>query len=231
MRVAIVEDDVVQSDLLRRLCIAQGASPEVFRLGRQFLRHAATSGFDLAMIDIRLPDLSGIEVLAKLKARESVLSRPMPTMIVTGCADTAVMQSAFDHGAADFVVKPFHGDALMIRARAIARRDQPRLFNDAPIRVAGIQLNLATLQAFVDGREVLLTQKELHIAWLLFRKQGATISRSEIARLVWGRSESSASRTIDTHIGRIRQKLGLDLQPAIRLRPIYGVGYRLDVFS
>lgn len=231
MRVAIVEDDSYQSALMARLFADHGASAEVFRDGRRFLRHACDTTFDVSIIDLRLPDITGLEVLDKLRGLEIATRRAMPAMIVTGHTESSVMQHAFDRGAVDFLIKPFRPDELLIRAGAVARRAQPRLFDDAPMDAGRLSINLATMQAFVYGKEVRLSARELRLTWLLLQKRGQNVSRAEMLRLVWGHTGVSASRTLDTHIGRIRKKLGLDLRDDIRLRAVYGVGYRLDVFS
>ncbi|MBU3725428.1 MAG: response regulator transcription factor [Burkholderiaceae bacterium] len=230
MRIAIVEDDVEQGRILSRLFESSGTNAEVFQTGRQFLHRANRSAFDLAMLDLRLPDMSGLEVLERLRAQEQLLLRTMPVMVVSGHPDLGLMKKAFAQGAHDFIAKPFRPDELVIRAEAAIHRHQPRLFHDGPIEIAGIRLNLATLQAFCDGREAGLSAKEFHLAWLLFHRQGQTVSRAQIMKLVWGRADSLACRTIDTHIGRIKRKLGLDKKPELRLRPVYAIGYRLDVF-
>lgn len=231
MRVAIVEDDRRQSEMMARLFAEHGASAEVFSAGRRFLRHACDNAFDVSIIDLRLPDITGLDVLDKLRGIELSSRRAMPAMMVTGQAEASVMQHAFDRGAIDFLLKPFRHEELLIRAKSIARRAQPKLFDDAPMQVGRLSINLATMQAFIDGQEVRLSARELRLAWLLLQKRGQNVSRAEMLRLVWGHMGSSASRTLDTHIGRIRKKLDLDKDDEIRLRAVYGVGYRLDVFS
>lgn len=231
MRVAIVEDDNYQSAMMARLFADQGASTEVFTTGRRFLRHACATAFDVSIIDIRLPDITGLEVLDKLRGIEALSRRAMPAMVVTGHAELSVMRHAFERGAVDFLMKPFRADELVIRASTIARRAQPRLFDDTPIQAGRLRINLATMQAFVDGHEVRLSARELRLVWLLMQKQGQNVSRAEILRLIWGSHGQQASRTLDTHIGRVRKKLDLVESSGIRLQAVYGVGYRLDVFS
>jgi DNA-binding response OmpR family regulator len=230
MRLAIVQDDPLTSSQVLGYGAMVGVSGEVFRSGRQFLKHVSASGFDLAFLDLRLPDIHGLEVLEKLRVQERLQTKPTPVMVVTGCADVTAMEDAFDRGAVDYVVKPAKPEELLVRARAISRRLQPQLFEDAPIRAGPFFLNLATLQIFHGDEEVILSAREFRLAWLLFQRRGEVISRAEILRCVWGRLDLMASRTLDTHIGRLRKKLRLDQANLVRLRPIYGVGYRLDVF-
>jgi len=230
MQIAIIEDSPEQGRILGRLFESLGTAAEVFSTGRQFLRRLQHSSFDLATLDLQLPDMSGLEVLRQLRAEQQLFQRILPVVVVSGHHDLETMRDAFSHGAHDFVGKPFRADELVIRAEALIRRHQPTLFEDQPIRLAGIELNLATLQANCDGREVALSAREFRLAWLMFHRRGQTVPRSQIMKLIWGRSDWPGSRTVDTHIGRIRHKLGLDTRPGLRLRPIYGVGYRLDVF-
>jgi two-component system, OmpR family, phosphate regulon response regulator PhoB len=230
MRVAIIEDDLNHSTLMGQMFLNDGASPQVFTHGHKFLQQLSRAEFDLAVLDLRLPDISGLEVLNGLQQRSSIMARPLPVMVVSGSAEPGHMQQAFDTGAIDYMIKPYRIQELLIRAKAIARRANPRLFSEAPLLAADICLNLATLQAFVGQREVHLTSKEFRLAWLLFQKQGQIVTREEIMKLVWGRAVGFSSRSLDTHVGRLRRKLDLDQRPAIRLRPVYGMGYRLDVF-
>ncbi|NBP26079.1 MAG: DNA-binding response regulator [Betaproteobacteria bacterium] len=230
MQVAIIEDSPEQGRHLSRLFESFGAAAEVFASGRQFLHRIRSTNFDLATLDLQLPDISGLEILRQLQAERQLFHSGPPVMIISGHHDLATMKTAFSSGADDFISKPFRPDELMIRAEAIARRHQPNLFQDQPITVQGIELNLATLQAFCGGQEITLSAREFRLAWLLFHRRGQTVPRSQIMKLIWGRSDWPSSRTVDTHIGRIRQKLGLESHPGLRLRPVYGVGYRLDVF-
>lgn len=230
MQVAIIEDSPEQGRHLSRLFESCGTTAEVFASGQKFLHRIRTTTFDLATLDLQLPDMNGLELLRQLQAERALFHRGPPVMIVSGHHDLAIMKTAFSNGAYDFISKPFRPDELMIRAEAIARRHQPNLFSDQPISVQGIDLNLATLQAFCDGQEVPLSAKEFRLAWLLFHRRGQTVTRSHIMKLIWGRSDWPNSRTLDTHIGRIRQKLCLESRPGLRLQPVYGVGYRLDVF-
>ena len=231
MRIAIVEDDPTHASALSQLFFDDGVSSQVFSHGRKFLQTLASSEFDLALIDLRLPDISGLEVLTGLQHRSALMTRPLPAIMITGCAEPAQMQQAFDSGAIDYVLKPYRIHELMIRAKAIAKRTNPQLFNEAPIIAGDICLNLATLQAFVAQQEIHLAPKEFRLAWLLFKKQGQLVTRDELLKLVWGRAAGFDSRSLDTHIARLKRKLDLDQRPGIRLRPVYGIGYRLDVFS
>jgi DNA-binding response OmpR family regulator len=231
MRVAIIEDDIRHSSVLGQMFSDEGVCAEVFTHGLRFLQQISQSEFDLALIDLRLPDISGLEVLHGLQQRSTIMSRPLPSIVVTGSTEPGHMQRAFDGGAIDYVLKPYRMNELLIRAKSIARRANPELFNEAPLLAGDICLNLGTLQAFVAQREVHLTAKEFRLAWLLLQKKGQLVSRDEILKLVWGRAAGFSSRSLDTHIGRLRCKLDLDQRPFIRLRSIYGIGYRLDVFS
>lgn len=231
MRVAIIEDDTRHSSVLGQMFSNNGVSSEVFSHGQKFLQQLSRAEFDLALLDLRLPDISGLEVLNGLQQRSSLMARPLPVMVVTGSAEPGHMERAFDEGALDYVLKPYRIHELLIRAKAIARRANPQLFNEAPLIAGDICLNLGTLQAFVGQQEVHLTAREFRLAWLLFQKQGQLVSRDEILKLVWGRAAGFLSRSLDTHIGRLRRKLDLDHRPLIRLRCVYGIGYRLDVFS
>lgn len=231
MRVAIVEDDPLQRNLMQRVCESHGMGTATFGLAQPFLRRTAIEPFDLAFIDLYLPDMHGLELLTRLRTREHQRLPSPPSIVVTGSGDVATMRRAFEAGAADFVTKPIQNEALMVRAKALIRHAQPRLFNDAPIELGPLTIDLTAQQIFVHDKETHLTDKETAILWLLARQVGRVVTRGEIARLVWGTRLSPDSRSIDAHMARLRKKLDLRHAPTIRLRPAYGVGYRLDVFS
>jgi DNA-binding response OmpR family regulator len=233
MRVAIVEDDLRQAQGLFQVLRNHSTAidMEVFHQGKPFLRRLSQEPFDLALIDLQLPDVSGFFLMERLRARQHDGGHTPTMVVVSGCAKPNTLQRSFDCGAADFVLKPYRSDELIIRILHAAKQKQPRLFDDRPIDLGPIHLNLGTQQALVNGREVHLSAKEFKIAWLLFSKAGQPVSRSQLMQLVWGRVDSPYSRSLDTHIGRLRQKLGLHDHGSIRLRPEYGMGYRVDFFS
>lgn len=230
MHVAIVEDDPVQGRLMGQLLEEDGAAVDIFRNGKQFLHHISRTAFDLAVIDLRLPDIHGLQLLERLSGLSHLGERPLPSIVVTGSVEPSAMAEAFARGAADFMLKPLRAHEFTLRARSAVQRCQPELFDEGPIHAGQLMLNRATLQAFLCDREVLLTAKEFHLTWLLARRIGQTVSRSQLLRLVWGRSDVTDSRSLDTHIGRLRRKLDRHQGHGIRLRPVYGVGYRMDVF-
>jgi DNA-binding response OmpR family regulator len=232
MRVAIVEDDPDSSLMMGRLFLQDGASAEVFHNGRQFLRHASYEKFDVAILDLRLPDMSGIQVLERLKTIALASSQQLPVMVVTGCAEAAVMETAFAHGAADYISKPFKPAELLIRAKALAKRAYPENHSQAPIVIGGAYLNLSTREFRFNDREIRLSDKEFRLAWLLFRRHGQTVSRSLMLRSVWGRADSNTvSRSLDTHIGRLRKKIASLPESGLKIAGVYGIGYRMDFFS
>lgn len=233
MRVAIIEDDPDHSLFLGELFARDGARPEIYRRAAPFLRHASLQSFDLAVLDLRLPDVNGIAVLQQLNAMAEAQGHPAtPVMVVTGCAEVSAMKDAFDHGALDYVTKPFHGEVLLTRARAIAQRTELRSRSQPDcLERAGVRLNRKTGAAWVQGHEVRLSRREFQLAWLMFCQAGQAVPRAKILHLVWGQTNDSLSRSLDTHICRLRSKLKLSGAGRLRLSSVYAMGYRLDDFS
>jgi len=242
MRVAIIEDDSEHSAILSRLFLNEGSTPELFVSGGRFLRQLHRDQFDLALLDLRLPDLSGLDVLKALGRESTLCGYRLPVMVVTGCGETSAMQEAFDYGASDYLLKPVRAEELLVRARARAQARQPRLLTDQPLHVGPLWLDLSSHRAAIDGRPIDLTDREFKLLWLLLHKTGRPVSRKEILSMVWGVGSgpgSPQSRSLDTHIGRLRLKLGLNTKKApqtadgaqsIRLNAVYGMGYQIDVF-
>lgn len=232
MRVAIIEDDPDSAMLLRELFARDGATPETFRRAAPFLRHASQQAFDLAVLDLRLPDCSGMTVLSRIKAMSELQGRFLPIIVVSGCADVSSIKEAFDCGASDYVTKPFHNEILLARAHAIARAPRGATATHArTLSCAGIRLERDRSLAQVQGTAVILTHREFQLAWLLMSHVGQTLSRAHIQGVIWGHSNAAASRSLDTTLSRLRTKLDLAHNPHLRVKSVYGVGYRIEDFS
>jgi DNA-binding response OmpR family regulator len=131
-------------------------------------------------------------------------------------------------GADDYMVKPIRRLELLARVEALGRRVRPRLPEEDVIELAPYHIDLRNRVVTLDNVTVEMTDKEFELVVFLFRNIGKLISRGHISESVWGRSADVQSRTVDTHISRIRKKLELGPERGIRLTPIYNFGYRLE---
>ena len=225
MRIALLEDDPAQSDLVRLWLSGAGHICHAFDRSREFMRVLAHDSFDLLVLDWELPDVNGDEVLAWLRANghESV-----PVLFTTARNEERDIVAALKAGADDYLVKPLRKDELLARIGALGRRGSSRTSPRAGFEVGEFEIDPDRRLIVRNGQPIELTQKDFDLAAFLFRNVGNLVSRGHILETVWGRSPELNTRTVDTHISRLRTKLGLVPEKGWRLSAIYQHGYRLE---
>ena len=227
MRVAALDDDATQLELAQRTLAGMGHDCHGFTDSKSFLRALRRESFDLLVLDWQLPDVSGIEVLRW--ARENLAER-VPVLFITNRSTEADVIEGLSAGADDFMIKPIRVGELMARVKALLRRAYHQqsptelVFGRYAFDVTGNQL-------LVDGDSVSLKQKEFDLALFLFQNMGRLLSRKHLLEAVWGIDGEVSSRSLDTHVSRIRTKLGLNPENGFRLAAIYSVGYRLEALN
>lgn len=229
MRIALLEDDPDQSELVG-LWLEDAEHTVLYRsTGRDFLRAVRRESFDLYLLDWLLPDLSGIDVLHKLRAE---LEDYTPVLIATVKNEERDVVQALEAGADDFLVKPIRRQELVARVNAVCRRaaggHELTETHDADPYVIDSTHKQVTLND--DG--IPLTNREFDLAQFFFRNAGKVVSRAHILETIWGIENTDVStRTVDTHISRLRKKLKLNADTGWKLSAIYQHGYRLEQTS
>jgi two-component system response regulator RegX3 len=226
MRVAILEDDPAQIDLITLWLNNAGYNCHVFTYGKELTRALPRESFDLFVLDWELPDISGAEVLKWM--RENV--REHAPVIFTTARDREEDIAAMLHaGADDYLVKPLRKLELLARIDAVLRRTRAsRPGDEGPFTLAEFTVDVESRTIQRHGQPIELTQKDFDLAVFLFRNLGRLLSRGHILENVWGRSPTLNTRTVDTHVSRLRSKLGLTPENGWRLVAIYQHGYRLE---
>lgn len=224
MRVAILEDDAVHRDTLSAWLSEAGYAVHAFANGRDFIRNAGRESFDLYLLDWCVPDMSGPEVLRW--ARED-RGDDVPAIFTTARDAEEDVVAGLSAGADDYIVKPLRRFETLSRIEAVMRRARPSS-NEPLLEVPPFRFDLRQKAVSVAGEAVELTEKEFDLALFLFRNLGRLISRGHMLEAVWGRNPNVATRTVDTHISRVRTKLGLRPERGFRLSPTYNYGYRLE---
>lgn len=216
MRVLIVEDDPILADGLAVGLKLHGVSVEVVGSCADG-RHALTAGmFDAIVLDIMLPDDSGLALLESLRAE----GERRPILLLTALDDIRDRVSGLDRGADDYLCKPFDLDELAARLRAVGRRGEGRA--NPMIEVGGLVLDPACNGVSRNGMAVEVTRREFAILRELAERPGVIRSRIELEERLYGWQEDVESNAIEVHIHNLRQKLGRELIETVR-----GLGYRL----
>jgi len=221
-RILVVEDEKDLADLLVYNLRQSGHQTEISSTGAGALAKASSFKPDLVLLDLMLPDISGLEVIRMLRGTPQQ-NRTAVMMLTAKGAETDRVQG-FEVGADDYVVKPFSVREVLLRVDAILRRllDAPK--DDAPLVAGEIRVDPARHEVTVEGEPVLLTPLEFRLLSILLERPGRIQTREALLSDVWGIQAEIETRTVDTHIKRLRHKLGSagDLIETIR-----GVGYRL----
>lgn len=223
MHIGVLEDDEAQRQLLE-LWISSGQhTSKGFTTAAEFRNGLDAERFDLLMVDWMLPDGNGADVLQWIRQN---LGNEVPVVIVTSCDDEQTVVAALRAGADDYVVKPPKPMELLARLEAVARR--VRQSGLPVLRMGAIEIDIQGHRLSIQGAPITLTQKEFDLSVYLFQSPGKLLSRDHLLNKIWGINAELDTRTVDTHISRLRKKLSLDGRHGWKLVPVYGYGYRLD---
>ncbi len=225
MRIALVEDDAAQADLLASWLKDAGHDCHAFADAAGFLRTVARESFDLTILDWGLPDLDGDEVVSRLRR---TLDWPMPVLFVTSRDAEQDIVRALELGADDYLAKPPRRAETLARVSALLRRAAPEVREDGKFTFAPYEFDSPTHSVAINGEAITLTHREYELALFMFRNAGRLLSRGHLMETVWGTKPDLNTRTIDTHMSRVRAKLKLMPANGWRLNSIYQHGYRLE---
>lgn len=226
MRVAILEDDPDQAELTALWLRHAEHTVDCHADAASFLRAVRHDSFDLYVLDWVLPDLSGIEVLKRLRGD---MADYTPVVIATAKDTEQNIVRGLEAGADDYLVKPMRQAELVARVAAIRRRATGGKPDIGHVDAAPYSFDLATKSASLHGATISLTNREFELALFFFRNAGKMVSRSHLLEAIWGiENKSVSTRTVDTHVSRLRKKLDLCQKNAWVLSSIYQHGYRLE---
>ena len=219
-KVLIVEDE---PDLLRTVEYnfkQAGFQVLTATRGRDGVRLAQTEGPDVVLLDLMLPDIDGTEVCRQLRA--SAKTRAIPIIMVTAKGDEVDRVVGFEIGADDYVTKPFSVRELVLRVRAVLRRGR-QLEQNESLEIGALRIDSAAHRVYVGGVEVVLTALEFKLLQTLASSRGRVKTRDALLSEVWGMNMNVETRTVDTHVKRLREKLG---EAGALIETVRGVGYR-----
>ena len=220
--VLVVEDEHAIAEAVRARLVSEGYRVRVVHDGPDALNAASEERPDLVVLDLMLPGMDGLEVCRELQKDAWV-----PVLMLTARAEEADTVAGFAVGADDYLTKPFSMRELTARVRAIVRRMERinQATSTEPIARFDLTVDAARRRVLRAGEEVLLTPLEFEILLTLARTPGVVFSRDQLMDKVWGYRDFAGGRVVDSHVARIRRKLGDEAAEPRYVRTVHGVGY------
>lgn len=220
--ILIIEDEAGISSFVAKGLKAAGYQPTVAPTGRDGINHLLTGGYDLAVLDIGLPDMDGFEVLEQARGQGVAI----PVIILTARSSVEDTVSGLESGADDYMAKPFRFEELLARIRLRLRTAQSApsgaTASTTTLTHGGITLDLRSRSVNVDGRDIELSAREFAMLEFFMTHPNQVLSRIQLLDNVWGYDFDPGSNVVDVYIRYLRQKIG-----AQRLETVRGMGYRL----
>ena len=225
-RILVVEDELPMRQALRDCLSGHGYRVMTAEDGSTGLDRALQEKPDLVLLDIMMPQLSGLNVCAALRQAGAA----MPILILTAKGQVKDRVAGLDAGSDDYLIKPFSTEELLARIRALLRRKHQS--QKAPQLVLGeIEIDLARQTATRSGREIELTTREYAMLNLLLQADGAPVSRDRFLDRIWGFTAFPSTRTVDTHILQLRKKIEENPAAPRWIQTVHRVGYRLTLLD
>jgi DNA-binding response OmpR family regulator len=219
--VMVIEDEKEIRDLLRYNLERAGFRVAAFGDGEEGLERLFEARPDLLVLDLMLPGRNGLEVLREIRGEAA--TRDLPVIVLTARGTEMDKLLGFEHGADDYLTKPFSTRELVARVQALLRRARPEK-GPAVVEIADLRIDPGAREASFAGKALQLTPREFELLAFFAQHPGRVLTREELLRKVWGYNYLGETRTVDVHVRRLRIKIGERI-PLIQTVP--GVGYKL----
>ncbi len=222
--VLIADDDPHIRRLITELLEAEGLRVVSAVNGEEAVQMTLDENPDLLILDVIMPKLDGFEVCKKIRGETS-----SPILFLTAKDDLVDLVSGLAIGGDDYITKPFKGAELIARVKAALRRSEMALRgseSDEPVIVDDLVVDRKKREVLLRGHSVDLTQTEFDLLWLLANNRGTVFSRKDIVKALWGYDDPGFSRSIDTHVARLRKKIEEDAAHPEFIKTVTGVGYK-----
>ncbi|MBW4030039.1 MAG: response regulator transcription factor [Acidobacteria bacterium] len=228
-RILVVEDEESFIDALTVGLSREGFQVSVARDGQEAIEAFHSQPFDVVLLDLMLPRVSGLDVCRTIR-----LSSTVPIIIVSAKGEEVDMVLMLEIGADDYVTKPYRLRELVARIRAVLRRHETTVSpptSESVVQQGPLRLDVDARRCFVEGREVKLRKKEFALMLLLLENPGRVLTRDVLIDRVWGSDYVGDTKTLDVHIKRLRTLIEVDPKNPTYITTIRGVGYRLEIKS
>ena len=225
LRILVIDDDTALGSMLTEYLAVEGFEVDALSNGHDGAKAALSGHYAAIVLDIMMPGISGIEVLRQIRQASQI-----PVIMLTAKGDDVDRVVGLEMGADDYVSKPFYSRELLARLRAVLRRTSPIETATAPDTVTIGDLVLAPARRSAAWRTtpLELTASEFNLLELLVRASGALVEKDTLYKEALGRRRESYDRSVDIHIGNLRQKLSLATSGAVEIRTVRGLGYALE---
>jgi two-component system response regulator RegX3 len=227
VNILVVEDEESFVDALNVGLNREGFDVGIARDGQEALNIFDRENFDLVLLDLMLPKLSGLDVCRSIRARSDV-----PIIIVSAKGEEVDMVLMLEIGADDYVTKPYRLRELVARIRAVLRRRETHELahpNDDIVESGSIRMDIDARRCFVNGEEIKLRKKEFALLRLLLENPGRVLTREVLIDRVWGNDYVGDTKTLDVHIKRLRSLVEDDPKSPTHISTVRGVGYRFEL--
>jgi len=225
MRIAILEDDRDQANIVDVWLTDAGHQPSIYHAGSQIVGALSTDSFDLVVLDWEVPDMSGFEVLKWIREN---LDWGCPVIFITQRDEEEHVVQALEAGADDYMTKPIKRVEMLARIAAVHRRNNPPQEDESILDIPPYKIDLTKRNIYIHDELIELTQKEYELAMFILRNVGRVLSRGYLLERVWGKNPDINTRTVDTHVSRLRRKLAFTKENGWKLTSVYQHGYRLE---
>ena len=222
--ILIADDNKQITSVLEEYALKEGFNVTVVHDGEEALKAFKSQHFDVLLLDVMMPLLDGFSVCREIRKTSNV-----PILMITARGEDYEKIMGLEIGADDYIVKPFSPGEVFARVKAVLRRIGSQEKSIQVFTFDNLVVNLDDYTVTVAGENVLLTKKELEILWTLANSMGHVFSREALLNALWGYDYYGDSRTVDSHIKRLRAKLDRLEHPAWGIKTIWGVGYRFEV--
>ncbi|MCP9765464.1 response regulator transcription factor [Lacihabitans soyangensis] len=218
----IVEDEEKVASFIKKGLFTQGYNSEIASTGQEALALFESQKIDLVILDIGLPDMSGLEVCEQIRRTNAQI----PVLMLTALGSVSDKLSGFEVGTDDYLVKPFDFMELLVRIKALLKRTNENMPSDDILKVADLELNLHQKVAIRAGKVIALTAKEFSLLEYLMRNRGRVVSKLDIAEHVWDIDFDTGTNFIEVYVNYLRNKIDKGFNDKL-IHTIFGMGYTL----
>jgi len=230
MKILIADDNSDITDILATYAENEGYEPVVAKDGDEALKLFAAEDPSVVLLDVMMPKVDGYEVCRQIRAKSSV-----PVILITARGEDFERIMGLDIGADDYIVKPFSPSEVMARVRAVLRRMSGNTATGGKeadgkvVKVGNMVINLDEYSLYIGDTKVVLTKKEIETMWTLASNPNKVFTRDNLLDSLWGYDYYGDSRTVDSHIKRLRAKVDKVEHPGWSIKTIWGAGYKFEI--